>query len=143
MLVFLTLAVGLAVTTILLLKRSPYFIITIAVSLYLGLLLFFHTPHWNWELAEQYPVKPVAEMIQEVRPPQHIIYTSYPYHRPSLNFYSHHIIIPKSDAQLQKLWLESPSVYFLLSSDAAARLNLPGKQIEGSFESWEVVTREQ
>ncbi len=138
-LVFLTLAVGLAVTTILLFRRSRYFIITIAVSLYIGLLLLFNTSHWNWELAEQYPVKPIAEMIQKVTPPQQIIYTSYRYSRPSLNFYSDRLIIPKSDEQLEKLWLESPSVYFLLSSDAAARLNLPGKQVEGSFESWEIV----
>ena len=142
-LVFLTLAVGLAVTTILLLRRSGYFIITIAVSLYLGLLLFFNTSHWNWELAEQYQVKPVAQMIQKVTPAQQIIYTSYPYSRPSLNFYSDRLIIPESDDKLEKLWLESSSVYFLLSSDAVARLNLPGKQVVSSFESWEIVTREQ
>ena len=142
LLVFLTLAIGLTITTILLFRRSRYFIPTIGISLYLGLLLFFNTTHWNWELAEQYPVKPVAQMLQEATPPQQTIYTSYPYYRPSLNFYSDHIIIPQSDDQLQKLWLESPSVYFLLSSDAAARLNLTNENIVISLEPWQIVAKQ-
>ena len=142
LLVFLTLAIGLTITTILLVLRSRYFIPTIGISLYLGLLLFFNTTHWNWELAEQYPVKPVAEMIQEATPPQQTIYTSYPYYRPSLNFYSDRLIIPQSDDQLQKLWLESPSVYFLLSSDAAARLNLTNEKIVISLEPWQIVAKQ-
>ena len=142
LLVFITLAIGLTITTILLFRRSRYFIVAIAISLYLGLLSLFATQHWNWELAEQYPILPVAQMIQKATPPQQTIYTSYPYYRPSLNFYSDRIIIPQSDDQLQKLWSETSSVYFLLSSDAAARLNLSDKRVVSSIETWEIAIKE-
>ncbi|MDJ0682272.1 MAG: glycosyltransferase family 39 protein [Xenococcaceae cyanobacterium MO_167.B52] len=138
--VFATLATGFAITTVLLLQKSHYFIIAIAASLYISLLCFFNTNHWNWELGEQYPVKPVAAMIQNSTTSNQTIYTSYPYNRPSLNFYSDRVIIPKSDAQLQQLW-QSPSAYFLLSSDAIKRLNLSNINVISSIKSWQIVTR--
>ncbi|HHP7229972.1 MAG TPA: ArnT family glycosyltransferase [Xenococcaceae cyanobacterium] len=141
LLVFLTLTLGLGTTSLLLYRRSRYFIVTIGISLYLGLLFLFNTSHWNWELAEQYPVKPVAKMIQAVTPPKKIIYTSYGDHRPALNFYSDRLIIPLSDAQLQKVWLESSSVYFLLSPDALTRVNLLDMKLVSTTESWTIVTK--
>jgi len=50
-----------------------------------------------WELAEAHPVKPVAAMIQNGTPVGEKVYTSYPYGRPSLNFY---IAIAKSSRLL-------------------------------------------
>jgi len=40
-----------------------------------------------WELAESYPVKPVAAMIQEWHLSCSKVYTSYAHGRPSLNFF--------------------------------------------------------
>ncbi len=140
-LVFLVLFIGLVISTVLLFIRSPYFAITIVLSLYISLLCFFNTNHWNWELGEQYAVKPLAKVIYKTTPQKQIIYTSYPYNRPSLNFYSDRMIIPQSDSELQKLWLESSNLYFLLSSDAMARLNLPDMEIVTSLESWRIVSK--
>jgi len=50
-------------------------------------LLLLTSRHWVWELAESYPVKPVAAMIQNGTPVGEKVYTSYPYGRPSLNFF--------------------------------------------------------
>ena len=138
--VFAILALGFVITTILLFKKYHYFIIAIAVSLYISLLCFFNTNHWNWELGEQYDVKPVAEIVRKSTPSNQTIYTSYPYNRPSLNFYSDRLIIPKSDSELEQLW-QSSSVYFLLSSDATKRLNLSNMNAVDSIESWQIVTR--
>jgi len=55
---------------------------------YISLLLLMKSNYWVWELWQAYPVKPVAAMIEKANPAAKKIYTSFPYHRPSLDFYS-------------------------------------------------------
>ena len=75
------------VTAILLAQQDSQFLPVLIWGTYVSLLLFVASGHWVWELAEAYPVKPVAALIQRV-PLGEKVYTSYPYNRPSLNFYS-------------------------------------------------------
>ena len=130
-----SLALGLTIANILIQRRKSYFIPAIAIALYLALLLLFHSPHWNWELGESYEVKPVAEMIRQLTPPKQIIYTSYPYYRPSLDFYSEHRVIPLSNQQLP----ENQSFYLLLSRDNTNLFSAKDSKILATLKQWQLV----
>ena len=135
-----SLALGLTITNILIQRKISYFISAIAIALYLSLLLLFNSPHWNWELAESYEVKPIAEMIRELTPPKQIIYTSYPYYRPSLDFYSDRRVIPLSDQQLvENLTKQKQSLYLLLSRDNANPFSAKDSQILANLKQWQLV----
>ncbi len=100
------------------------------------------SPHWNWELAESYPVKPVAALIQQQTPPGEVIYTSEPGHRPSLIFYSDRPVIPQPLATLENLWQQNPQVYLLLDEAALQNLRLDNVRSLGRAEGWTLVTRQ-
>ncbi len=135
------LALSLTVANILIKLSNRYFIPTIAIGLYIALLLLFNSPHWNWELGESYAVKPVAAMIQRITPEKQIIYTSYPYYRPSLDFYSDRIIIPLSDRRLQEyLTTENKSIYLLLSKDNSNSSYVKDSQVLATIKEWNLVT---
>ncbi len=136
-----TLALSLTVANILIKLSNRYFIPPIAIGLYVALLLLFNSSHWNWELGESYAVKPVAAMIQSVTPEKQIIYTSYPYYRPSLDFYSDRIIIPLSDRRLQEyLTTENKSIYLLLSKDNSNSSYVKDSQVLATIKEWNLVT---
>ena len=136
-----TLALSLTVVNILIKLSNRYFIPTIAIGLYIALLLLFNSPHWNWELGESYAVKPVAAMIQRITPEKQIIYTSYPYYRPSLDFYSDRIIIPLSERRLQEyLTTENKSIYLLLSKDNSNSSYVKDSQVLATIKEWNLVT---
>ena len=65
-------------------RQNPQFITVLAWGTFLALWLLMLSPHWAWELAEAYPVRPVAALVQQS--PETKIYTSYPYNRPSAEF---------------------------------------------------------
>ena len=132
---------SLTVATALLWFSSRYFLIAIAAGLYLALLLLFKSHHWVWEIAEAYPVKPVAANIKQHTPPQQIIYTSYPNQRPSLDFYSDRAIVPLQDTELKQHWQQEPEVYLLVDADAISRLNLERSQTLGYGITWQLITR--
>lgn len=136
----IALALTLTVAAIMLWLKSRYFIIALVTGLYISLLLLFNSNNWVWELAESYPVLPVATLIQQNTPPQEIIYTSHSFNRPSLEFYSDRPIITASDRELQKYWRQKKQVYFLISEDAIARLNLKSSKTLGSAISWQLIT---
>ncbi|MFH7030144.1 MAG: ArnT family glycosyltransferase [Heteroscytonema crispum UTEX LB 1556] len=108
---------------------------------YVSLLLLMKSNYWVWELGEAYRVKPVAAMIQRANPPTKKIYTSFSYHRPSLDFYSDRTIIPATGGELQYYWQYNGQPYFLL--DAATRKNLPleSAKILGQAHGWTLVTK--
>jgi 4-amino-4-deoxy-L-arabinose transferase-like glycosyltransferase len=109
--------------------------------MYLSLLLFFTSEHWVWELNEDYPVQPVAQMVQEYVPADATVYTSYPHHRPSLNFYSDRQVIPASDAQLRGQWKQEESPYLLVSSSVRESLSLDSVKLLDREIGWQLVTR--
>lgn len=67
-------------------------------GLYLGLLVFFLSPVWNWEVAEDFPVRPLAEAIRRSVPPAERVFVAHPHSRPSLNYYAGREVAPTGPA---------------------------------------------
>ncbi len=133
------LALTLTGTFWLLWRENRQFILILGWGMYVSLVLFVHTDTWLWELNEAYPVKPVAAMLQNHTPADATIYTSYPYHRPSLNFYSDRTVIPKSPAQLQQHWQQTPYPYLLVAPSVRQELSLPQSRLLGISEGWQLL----
>jgi 4-amino-4-deoxy-L-arabinose transferase-like glycosyltransferase len=140
-LVFSTLALTLTVTAILVIRQDIQFIVVLIWGTYLTLLVLMMSNHWNWELQESFPAKPVGVMIQRATPKGQTIYTSYPYFRPSLNFYSQRTIVPASPDDLMKHWREDAYPHLLLDMESLEKL--PQKQMQwlGTTENWVLVSR--
>ena len=135
-----TLALFVTIANILIQRKNRYFIFAIAIALYSALLFLFNSSHWNWELGESYDVKPVAAMIRSVTPENQIIYTSYPYYRPSLDFYSDRRVIPLANQRLTKKSVgENKSIYLLLSKDESNSSYLKNSQILATTEKWQLI----
>ena len=132
----LLLATTFTISTVLIARHSAYFILSLAVGLYITLLTFFNTPHAIWELAEAYPVKPVATLIRENTPAKTTVYTTYPYYRPSLNFYSNRLVIPISETQLKEKLSDSERVYLLVSEDSP---QIPDSELIEAIAAWRIV----
>jgi 4-amino-4-deoxy-L-arabinose transferase-like glycosyltransferase len=133
------LALTLTVATILRFRKSRYFIVALIGGLYLVFLLFFNSSYWIWELAEAYPVKPVAAEIESQTAPGQIIYTSFPYFRPSLNFYSERVIIPASEKQLRSYWSTKPATYLLVDTSTIDNLHLTKTRTLASIDNWRLI----
>lgn len=130
------------VVALLVLQHNPQFISVLLWGTYVALMMLMLSPHWNWELAESYPVKPVAALIQQQTPPGEVIYTSEPGHRPSLIFYSDRPVIPQPLATLESLWQQNSQVYLLLDEAALQNLRLDNVRSLGRAEGWTLVTRQ-
>lgn len=139
---FILMAIALTMTasTILAMRRDFQFLSVLCWGCYVTLLLFVSSEHWVWELAEAYPVKPVAALIQHHTPADRVIYTSYPFHRPSLNFYSDRSVIPASPAALQQQW-QMAEPYLLVDVDGLAGLQLSQVKTIGIAEKMALITR--
>lgn len=135
-------ALTMTIAAILAQKRDRQFIIILFWGCYLSLALFVTSRHWVWELAEAYPVKPVAALIQSNTPINNKIYTSFPYHRPSLSFYSDRQIISATNEELQLYWQQHAKAYFLLDEPAIKSLQLKSVQQLGTREGWSLVKAE-
>lgn len=140
-LVFSTLALTFTVTAILIIRQDSQFISVLLWGTYLTLLVFMTSDHWVWELAEAYPVKPVAALIQNTTRRGQKIYTSYEYNRPSLNFYSDRSVLPASLPELRQHWQKDPRPYLLLKPSTLKSLSIKQGQILGMAEEWVLVTR--
>jgi 4-amino-4-deoxy-L-arabinose transferase-like glycosyltransferase len=139
-LILATVGGTLTVSAWLLRQQNPQFISVLAWGTFLALLLLLASPHWAWELAEAYPVRPVAEMIQQHVPPAQRVYTSYNYNRPSLNFYSQHRVQPTSQKQLRRLWRQE-APFFLIDRPTLTALKIQPDRIVDQTEDWLLVTK--
>lgn len=135
-------AVGLTmtVTAVLAYWRDFQFLPVLLWGCYVTLMLFVNSNHWVWELAEAYPVKPVAALIEQNTPADSVIYTSYPFHRPSLNFYSDRSVIPASSVALQQQW-QTAEPYLLVNLDGLPGLQLSQIKTIGVAEGMALITR--
>jgi len=131
----LTLAVGLAI------RQDSQFLLLLFWGLYVSLLLLMGSANWLWELNESFAVPPVAEMIQQNVPTGRKVLTSYPYHRPSLIFYSDRKVTPDNLDDLAEYWQESDQPYLLVDSNALKSLKLPSVRLLGQSGKWILVTR--
>lgn len=134
-------ALTMTVSSLLMYRQDWQFLSVLVWGTYVSLVLFVASGHWNWELAEAYPVKPIAAMIRQQTSPEQVIYTTYPHNRPALNFYSERRVIPLSQAELQERWQQELQPYLLTQVDRVEHLNLPGqKQLESTMD-WTLITR--
>lgn len=124
-----TIAGTMGLTTWWLWERDRRFMPTLFIGLYLSLALLMLSPDWLWEINEQYPVLKVAAIAQKYTPEKTIIYTSFPHHRPSLEFYSDRQILSTPPDTLQQLW--ETGQYLLLDRPTFASLKLPDTAILG------------
>jgi 4-amino-4-deoxy-L-arabinose transferase-like glycosyltransferase len=144
-LIFSTLALTLTVTAILIARQDSQFIAVLIWGTYLTLMLLMMSSHWIWELEEAYPVKPVATLIKKAVPKGKVIYTSFLYHRPSLNFYSERVVIPAPNQAWKSHWNTMVKPYVLLERSELEQIPPKERFILGVSldKKWVVVTRSQ
>lgn len=135
------LTITLTAAAILVARSDRQFLILLIWGTYIALLLLMLSPQWLWELSEAYPVKPVAQLLQQQTPATAKIYTSFPYHRPSLNFYSDRRVVPASDERLLKRWKSDPRPYFLLDATHFNSLPLEPRQVLDTADGWTLITK--
>ncbi|HEY9626239.1 MAG TPA: glycosyltransferase family 39 protein [Coleofasciculaceae cyanobacterium] len=138
--VFGAIALTMTGVALLLAQQDAQFLPVLIWGCYMSLLLFVASGHWVWELAEAYPVKPVAALVQQV-PANEKVYTSYPYNRPSLNFYSDRPIFPADEKRLKQVWRREPEPYLLLDQSALTQLKLKSVQPLGKAAGWTLITK--
>ncbi len=119
-------------------QNNRVFIPILFAGMYLILGLLMTSKSWVWELNEAFPVKPVAALIQAKTDAKSVVYTSFSYRRPSLDFYSDHRVVPAETKMLKKLW--STQSYFLLNQSTLSTLQLPDSISLGTVEGFTLVT---
>jgi 4-amino-4-deoxy-L-arabinose transferase-like glycosyltransferase len=133
--------ITLIMTAILMARQNPQFIAVLLWGTYLSLLLLVQSNNWNWELAERYPVQPVAAIVQRFVPTGEKVFMSATESRPSLSFYSEREVIPRSLEMMPKLWGRKRPTYLLLDGRAIAKLKLKNSRVLGKAEGWTLVTK--
>lgn len=106
--IFASLALTLAIVTILIERQDRQFITMLFWGIYISLLLLVLSPYWINPVNNIYPVEKLAEVIKNSVPKDKVIYTSSK-SSSALNFYSEHQIIALSAEKQSKLtnsWLE-------------------------------------
>ncbi|WLT37018.1 hypothetical protein NON20_13285 [Synechocystis sp. B12] len=78
---------------------------------------------------EAFAVKPVGRLIKQSTPVNTLVYTSFAYSRPSLDFYGDRQVIAVDDDQLRTKAKEGN--YLLLDQNAQGRLALANLQKRG------------
>ncbi|NJN88550.1 MAG: glycosyltransferase family 39 protein [Leptolyngbyaceae cyanobacterium SL_7_1] len=121
--------------------QNPRFLTVLIWGCYLALLGLMVSSHWVWELAESYPVKPVAQMVQRSVPVGQPVFTTDPIERPSLNFYSDRRVIPASTQRMQRQWQRKQNPYFLLDNKTLSNFELQPIKIIDTAQGWTLVTR--
>ncbi|MBP5976094.1 glycosyltransferase family 39 protein [Brasilonema sp. CT11] len=139
--IFAAVAITMAIAAILVGRGDRQFLKILFWGSYVSLLLLMKSNDWVWELNEAYPVKPVAQMIQQANPPAKKIYTSFRDHRPSLDFYSDRTILPASSIQLKDYWQSDKQPYFLLDKTALNNLKLESIKVVKHDSGWSLVTK--
>ncbi len=118
-------------------QNNRTFIPILFVGMYLALGLLMTSKSWIWELNEAFAVKPVAALIREHTDAEAVVYTSFGYRRPSLDFYSDRQVIPADAAALPQLW--STQSYLLLDRSTLEALQLPNSISLGTAEGFTLV----
>ncbi len=141
-LISVAVALTMTMATLLLNQQNHQFLSILIWGTYLSLLIFVSSPHWIWELEEDYPVKPVGEMIQKNTPPGQIIYSFDTRDRPSLNFYSDRLIKRVGPEKIQQEWQNIPQPYLLVEASTLNNLALENFQVLNTVKGWALVTKE-
>ncbi|MGL5062206.1 MAG: ArnT family glycosyltransferase [Microcoleus sp.] len=134
-------ALTMTFTAVLLHRKDRQFLLILFWGTYVSLLVFVASDNWIWELAEDYSVKPVAEIVRQATPEGQEIFTSHRYPRPSLNFYSDRRVIVADAATLKQKWQTLSQPYFLLEKPVLKHLALKNAEVVKTADDWVVVTR--
>lgn len=134
-------ALTMTISAVLLHRKDRQFLLVLIWGTYVTLLVFVASDHWVWELAEDYPVKPIAEIVRIGTPAGKEVFTSHRLPRPSLNFYSEHQVIVADPLTLQQKWQTLSKPYFLLEKPMLKHLGLQNAEIVKTFDDWILVTR--
>ncbi|MEO1185032.1 MAG: phospholipid carrier-dependent glycosyltransferase, partial [Cyanobacteria bacterium J06636_27] len=108
---------------------------------YVSLLLFVKSDYWVWELNEDYPVKPVVQMVARANPAVKTVYISSTINRPSLEFYSEGKIKPASPDELKYYWQHDRQPYFLLDEKALKDFPADSVRVIAKQHDWALVTK--
>ncbi|MGF1514895.1 MAG: ArnT family glycosyltransferase [Elainellaceae cyanobacterium] len=114
-------------------QRDPLFAPVLVWGMYVSLLLFVASDQWVWELGEDYPVKPVAALVQSHTPPDAVVLTSHPHHRPSLDFYSDRRVVSANNQRLRRMGRQGG---YLLLDEATQQRSWTKKSRLGKAEGW-------
>ncbi|MEG4498117.1 glycosyltransferase family 39 protein [Microcoleus sp. F10-C6] len=139
MLMFVALTMTMA--AVLLHRKDRQFILVLIWGTYLTLLVLVASDNWVWELAEDYPVKPIAEIVRTGTPVGQEVFTSHRLPRPSLNFYSNRQVIVADAPTLKQKWQTLPQPYFLLEKPVLKHLGLQNAEIVKTADDWVLVTK--
>ena len=134
-------ALTMTISAVLLHLKDRQFLLVLIWGTYVTLLVFVASDNWVWELAEDYPVKPIAEIVRTGTPAGQQVFTSHRLPRPSLNFYSERQVIVADSVTLQEKWQSLPQPYFLLEKLVLKHLGLQNAEIVKTAEDWVLVTR--
>lgn len=134
-------ALTMTISAVLLHRKDRQFLLVLIWGTYVTLLVFVASDNWVWELAEDYPVKPIAEIVRTGTPAGQQVFTSHRLPRPSLNFYSERQVIVADSVTLQEKWQTLPQPYFLLEKPVLKHLGLQNAEIVKTADDWVVVTR--
>lgn len=128
-------ALTLSLCTILIARRSANLPSVFIWGWFITLMFFFGSFDWVWELNEDYPVKPVAAMIEQETQGQPV-YTSHPYNRPSLNFYANRPVITASPEELQEYWHRETPTCVLVDDETLEQLDVRGEELAAIGIHW-------
>jgi 4-amino-4-deoxy-L-arabinose transferase-like glycosyltransferase len=141
-LIFLAVILTTSIAAFLLWKKDRQFLPILFWGTYVALFMFVNSQYWNWELAENYAVKPLAEIIQQNSQPQQKIYSLARTDRPSLNFYSDRPIIRVGPDRIQQEWQNNPAPIVLIEDIYLKNISVPSIKVLGQAEGWSLITRQ-
>jgi len=134
--VCLAITMGLAVRQ--LSQRSEQYRHTLVIGLYSCFFLLMVSRSWVWELNESFPVVNVGAIVQAHVPDGEPFYSSYRYHRPSLEFYAERSMrIAKTKDKLRQKRQEG--FYLLLEANALRALEVAPEAIVDTAEGFSLV----
>jgi 4-amino-4-deoxy-L-arabinose transferase-like glycosyltransferase len=119
-------------------QRDRRFIPALVAGLYVTLTLFVCSDVWLWELNEAYAVQPVAALVKSHTPPQATVFTTFAYHRPSLDFYSDRHVLPIAVSDLPAQW--QPQRYLLIQAELAPQLTPLPHRVLAAADGWLLVS---
>jgi 4-amino-4-deoxy-L-arabinose transferase-like glycosyltransferase len=134
-------ALTMTMTAVLLHRKDRQFLLVLIWGTYVTLLVFVASNNWVWELAEDYPVKPIAEIVRQGTPAGKEVFTSHRLPRPSLNFYSQRQVIVADAPTLKQKWQTLSQPYFLLEKPVLKHLGLKNAKVVKTVDDWVLVTR--
>ncbi|MGD1903441.1 MAG: ArnT family glycosyltransferase [Geitlerinemataceae cyanobacterium] len=130
-------------------RRDLQFILVLVWGTYISLLSFVTSNQWNWELNENYPVRPAAEFVRQAIPPDRPLLVLDAYPRPSLAYYAERpiaVVAPDDREQLYEKWQVQPELCVLAPVERAVTLRelVRDSDISGTFvrsQDWIAVCR--